>query len=64
MWGGGLAGGSAGSAGDHRIAMALAVAALAARARCEIDGIESAAVSFPAFFPLLRSLGADVEVSA
>ena len=62
--GGGLAGGSAGSAGDHRIAMALGVAALAARGRSEIDGVESAAVSFPAFFPLLRSLGADVEVSA
>jgi 3-phosphoshikimate 1-carboxyvinyltransferase len=62
--GGGLAGGSARSAGDHRIAMALAVAALAARARSEIDGIEAAAVSFPAFSPPLRSLGADVEVSA
>ena len=60
--GGGLAGGSAPSAGDHRIAMALAVTALAARAPGVIDGIESAAVSFPAFFPLLRSLGADVEV--
>jgi 3-phosphoshikimate 1-carboxyvinyltransferase len=61
--GGGLAGGSARSAGDHRMAMALGVTALAARAPSDIDGIESAAVSFPGFFPLLRSLGADVEVS-
>jgi 3-phosphoshikimate 1-carboxyvinyltransferase len=60
--GGGLAGGSAPSAGDHRIAMALAVTALAARTPCEIEGVESAAVSFPAFFSLVRSLGADVEV--
>jgi 3-phosphoshikimate 1-carboxyvinyltransferase len=61
LGGGGLAGGSARSAGDHRMAMAFAVAALAARAPSEIDGIESVAVSFPGFFGLLRSLGADVE---
>jgi 3-phosphoshikimate 1-carboxyvinyltransferase len=61
--GGGLAGGFATSAGDHRLAMALAVTALAARAPSEIDGIGSAAVSFPGFFRLLHSLGADVEVS-
>ncbi|HUF58202.1 MAG TPA: 3-phosphoshikimate 1-carboxyvinyltransferase [Actinomycetota bacterium] len=61
--GGGLAGGSAPSEGDHRMAMAFAVSALAARAPSEIDAIESASVSFPGFFELLRSLGADVEVS-
>jgi 3-phosphoshikimate 1-carboxyvinyltransferase len=62
--GGGLAGGSARSAGDHRMAMALTVAAMAARKPSHIDGVESAAVSFPGFFGLLASLGADVEVSA
>jgi 3-phosphoshikimate 1-carboxyvinyltransferase len=62
--GGGLAGGSARSAGDHRMAMALTVAAVAARKLSQIDGVESAAVSFPGFFDLLGSLGADVEVSA
>jgi 3-phosphoshikimate 1-carboxyvinyltransferase len=62
--GGGLEGGSARSAGDHRMAMALTVAAVAARKPSRIDGVESAAVSFPAFFGLLASLGADVEVSA
>jgi 3-phosphoshikimate 1-carboxyvinyltransferase len=59
--GGGLGGGSARSAGDHRIVMALTVAATAAGATSEIDGAEWAAVSFPGFFGLLRSLGADVE---
>jgi 3-phosphoshikimate 1-carboxyvinyltransferase len=59
--GGGLRGGSARSAGDHRIVMALTVAATAAKATSEIDGAESAAVSFPGFFGMLRSLGADVE---
>jgi 3-phosphoshikimate 1-carboxyvinyltransferase len=63
LGGGGLAGGSASSAGDHRLAMALAVAALAARKPSEIDGIESAAVSFPGFVGLLHSLGADVGAS-
>jgi 3-phosphoshikimate 1-carboxyvinyltransferase len=61
--GGGLAGGSARSAGDHRMAMAFGVMALAARAPSDIEGVESAAVSFPAFFRLLYSLGADIEVS-
>ena len=61
--GGGLAGGSARSAGDHRMAMAFAVAALAARAPSDVDGVESAAISFPGFFRLLRSLGARVDVS-
>ena len=61
--GGGLGGGSARSAGDHRMAMAFTVMALAARAPSVIEGIESARVSFPAFFQLLRSLGAAVEVS-
>lgn len=42
------------SRGDHRIAMAFAVAALAADGPCEIDGAESAGVSFPEFFSILR----------
>lgn len=62
--GGGLTGGTARSAGDHRIAMALVVAALAGRAPSEIDGAEWAAISFPGFLHLLRALGGDVEVSA
>ena len=61
--GGGLEGGDAGSAGDHRIAMALVVAALAARRPCEIDGVEVSSVSFPGFLRTLRRLGANLEVT-
>lgn len=59
--GGGLAGGSADARGDHRMAMALLVASLAARAECAIDGMESADVSFPGFLPTLARLGARVK---
>jgi 3-phosphoshikimate 1-carboxyvinyltransferase len=41
------------SHGDHRIAMALAVAALAADGPTEIDGADCVNVSFPEFFSLL-----------
>lgn len=44
------------SFGDHRIAMACAVAALAASDACVIENAEAAAVSFPEFFDLLRQL--------
>ncbi|HEX5430458.1 MAG TPA: 3-phosphoshikimate 1-carboxyvinyltransferase, partial [Bryobacteraceae bacterium] len=44
------------SGGDHRIAMAFAVAALAADGDCAIDGAESAGVSFPEFFGTLRQI--------
>jgi 3-phosphoshikimate 1-carboxyvinyltransferase len=45
------------SYGDHRIAMAFAVAGLAAQGETEIEGAEECvAVSFPEFFPLLESL--------
>lgn len=39
--------------GDHRIAMALSVAALAAEGETEIEGAECAAVSFPEFYEFL-----------
>ncbi|MCU1258065.1 MAG: 3-phosphoshikimate 1-carboxyvinyltransferase [Bryobacterales bacterium] len=41
------------SFGDHRIAMAFAVAALAADGESRIEGAEAAAVSFPSFYELL-----------
>ncbi|HEX8503033.1 MAG TPA: 3-phosphoshikimate 1-carboxyvinyltransferase [Pyrinomonadaceae bacterium] len=45
------------SYGDHRIAMAFAVAALAAEGETEIEGAgECVAVSFPEFFALLESV--------
>lgn len=46
------------SCGDHRIAMAFAVAALAADGPCAIDGAECAGVSFPEFFSTLRQIAA------
>ncbi len=62
--GGDLTGGTADGRGDHRIAMALVVAALAARGPSVIDGIGAAAVSFPGFLGRLASLGADLEESS
>ncbi|GIX16916.1 MAG: 3-phosphoshikimate 1-carboxyvinyltransferase [Rhodothalassiaceae bacterium] len=59
--GGPLAGGiTVDARGDHRIAMAFAVAGLAARAPIRITGAEAIATSFPDFVPLMRSLGADI----
>src|SRR5579862_5144745 len=44
------------SFGDHRIAMAFAVAALRAQGETQISGAESAAISYPAFFETLERL--------
>ncbi len=46
---GGLDGGTISSYGDHRLAMLGAVAGLASRHGVEVDGIEAAHVSYPAF---------------
>ena len=51
--GGPLRGARVRSHADHRIAMALAVAALAARGESVIEGADCASVSFPGFFDLL-----------
>ena len=44
------------SYGDHRIAMAFAVAALRAKGETLIRGAESAAISYPAFFQTLEEV--------
>jgi 3-phosphoshikimate 1-carboxyvinyltransferase len=44
------------SFGDHRIAMAFAVAALRARGETLIRGAEAAAISYPAFFQALEEV--------
>jgi 3-phosphoshikimate 1-carboxyvinyltransferase len=59
--GGGLQGGLADACGDHRMAMAAAVAGLGARAEVEVEGAEVADVSFPGFVETLRALGASIE---
>ena len=50
------AGGVADARGDHRIAMALAIAALAAREPSTIDGADAVAISYPGFFETLGRL--------
>ncbi len=51
-----LRGGRVDSAGDHRIAMAFAVAALRAEGETTLTGAEAAAVSYREFFAMLESL--------
>ncbi|MGE3277257.1 MAG: 3-phosphoshikimate 1-carboxyvinyltransferase [Vicinamibacterales bacterium] len=53
-----LRGGTADACGDHRLAMAFAIAALAAAAPCEITGADAVAVSYPTFFRDLDRLRA------
>jgi 3-phosphoshikimate 1-carboxyvinyltransferase len=59
--GGDLDGGSFDAGGDHRLAMAAAVAGTATPRPVAIEGAEVADVSFPGFFGTLARLGADVE---
>jgi 3-phosphoshikimate 1-carboxyvinyltransferase len=47
--------------GDHRIVMALAVAALGAEGETQIDTAESVKVSYPDFFDDIFALGANLE---
>ena len=58
-----LRGASVDGAGDHRIAMALAVAGLWASGNTRIEGYDAADVSWPGFAAVLAGLGAEVEVS-
>ena len=46
------------SFGDHRIAMAFSIAALAANGESTIHGAEAASVSFPEFFEVLKQVTA------
>jgi 3-phosphoshikimate 1-carboxyvinyltransferase len=59
--GGDLGGGSVDAGGDHRLAMAAAVAGTTTPRPVAIEGAEVADVSFPGFFGTLARLGADVE---
>ena len=51
-----LQGAAIDSFGDHRIAMAFAIAALFATGETQITGADSAGVSFPEFFQTLQSI--------
>ncbi|MGH8294630.1 MAG: 3-phosphoshikimate 1-carboxyvinyltransferase [Steroidobacteraceae bacterium] len=59
----GLGGGTIESRGDHRIAMAFAVAALAARSAIEIRDVANVVTSFPGFLEIARSAGLQIEIS-
>jgi 3-phosphoshikimate 1-carboxyvinyltransferase len=59
--GGGLRGGRVDSHGDHRIAMAFAVASLIAGGAIEIADTANVATSFPGFVSLARSAGLELE---
>ncbi|HET9108979.1 MAG TPA: 3-phosphoshikimate 1-carboxyvinyltransferase [Steroidobacteraceae bacterium] len=60
--GGGFGGGTIESHGDHRIAMAFAVAGLAARGPIEIRDVANVATSFPGFLEIARSAGLQIEI--
>jgi 3-phosphoshikimate 1-carboxyvinyltransferase len=53
-----LKGSAVESHGDHRIAMSMAVAALAAEGMTTIHGASAVGISFPAFFDTMRRLAA------
>jgi 3-phosphoshikimate 1-carboxyvinyltransferase len=59
--GGPIGGGDIDSDGDHRVAMAFAVASLRASGPIEIRDVANVATSFPGFAPLARSLGLRLE---
>lgn len=48
--------------GDHRVVMALAIAASAARGTTEIRGSEAASITFPSFAEIYASLGGSIVV--
>jgi 3-phosphoshikimate 1-carboxyvinyltransferase len=58
---GSFGGGRIDSRGDHRIAMAFAVAALKARAPIEIDDVANVATSFPGFLATARAAGLQIQ---
>ena len=61
--GGDVRGGNVDSAGDHRIAMAAAVAGLGAREKVTVKNTDPVNKSYPSFFDALKSLGASVTLT-
>ncbi len=49
--------------GDHRIVMALSLAAMALDEPCKIDTAEAMNVTFPDFVKLMKQLGADINLA-
>jgi 3-phosphoshikimate 1-carboxyvinyltransferase len=61
--GAGFGGGRLDSHGDHRIAMAFAVASVRARAAIEIADVANVATSFPGFVAIARAVGLHITES-
>lgn len=59
--GGALSGGTIDSHGDHRIAMAFAIASLRAEGTLEILDVANVATSFPGFVPLAQTAGLGIS---
>jgi 3-phosphoshikimate 1-carboxyvinyltransferase len=59
----GFGGGTVDSHGDHRIAMAFAIASLRARDTIEILDIANVATSFPGFVEIARAAGLQIETA-
>src|SRR5882757_1090106 len=59
--GDGFSGGTVDSRGDHRIAMAFAVASLRARGQVEILDVANVATSFPGFVEISRTAGLHIQ---
>jgi len=59
--GAGFGGGTLDSHGDHRIAMAFAIASLRAQQPIEILDVANVATSFPGFVRLAQSVGLQIE---
>ena len=60
--GGTLTGGTVDSAGDHRIAMAAAIAATGCTGPVTVLGAECVKKSYPDFWEVYQSLGGEVHV--
>jgi 3-phosphoshikimate 1-carboxyvinyltransferase len=58
----GFSGGVIDSHGDHRIAMAFAMASVRARERIDIRNVASVGTSFPNFVAVARSVGLQIEL--
>ena len=61
IWGGDIHGGEVVSHGDHRIAMAFAIAGLRATGTITIHDCENVNTSFPGFVTLAQKLGLKIE---
>ncbi|MFO7965995.1 MAG: 3-phosphoshikimate 1-carboxyvinyltransferase [Archaeoglobaceae archaeon] len=59
--GGSIEGGTVNSFGDHRMALAFSLLGLVGEKEVKVQNAEKVSVSYPGFFDVLRSLGADLS---